>query len=58
MGHCVPNVFIFVIEKEHIFQKNENMALLHPKRKTKKKPNLSELTQVFCGLLSLLPKYL
>ena len=36
MGHCVPNVFIFVIEKEHNFQKNENMALLHPKRKTKK----------------------
>ena len=35
------------------FQKNENIALLHFKRK-RKKQNSSELTQVFCGLLSLL----
>ena len=27
---------ICMIEKEHNFQKKENMALLHPKRKTKK----------------------
>ena len=33
MGHfvyiCVHNVFIFVIEKEHYFQMDENIALLH-----------------------------
>ena len=37
------------------FQKNENIANLQLKRK--KKPNLSKLTQLFCGLLSLLSKY-
>ena len=26
-------------------------------KKGRKKPNLSELTQILCGLLSLLPKY-
>ena len=44
-----PNVFIFATEKEHNFQTDENIALLHLKRKKK---NLSELTQVFCGLFS------
>ena len=32
---CVPNVFFFVSEKEHNFQKNENIALLQFKRKEK-----------------------
>ena len=43
-------MFHFVTEKEH---NPYNIALLHLKSK-KKKPNLpvSELTQVFCGLLS------
>ena len=49
MGH-------FVTEKEHNRQKKKNIASLHLKRK-EKKPNLSELTQVFCGPLSLLSKY-
>ena len=53
MGHCVPNVFIFVTEKEHNFQRNKNIASFQLKRKGKK-PNLSVLTQAFCGLLSLL----
>ena len=35
MGHCVPNVFNFVTEKEHNFQKKENIALLYHKRKNK-----------------------
>ena len=50
----VPNdyVFIFATEKEHNFQTDENIALLHLKRKKK---NLSELTQVFCGLFSSVP---
>ena len=42
-------------EKEDNFQLDENIAFLHLKRN--KKPNLSELTQVFCGLLSLMSKY-
>ena len=54
---CEHNVFIFVTEKEQNFQKNETIALRHLKSKAKK-PNLSELTQVFCGLFSLLSKYL
>ena len=35
VGHCVPtcNVFIFVTEKKHNFQKNENNPLLHLKGK-------------------------
>ena len=53
---CVHNVFIFVTEKEHYFQMDENIALLHLQRK-KEKPNLSELAKVFCGLLSLLSQY-
>ena len=32
---CVPNVFIFVTEKEHNFQTEKNIALLHLKRKKK-----------------------
>ena len=36
MGHCVPNVFIFVTEKEHNFQKNKNIASFQLKRKGKK----------------------
>ena len=36
MGHCVPIVLIFAIERECNFQKNENTALLHLKKKTKK----------------------
>ena len=36
------NVFIFITEKEHDFQTDENIALLHLERKTKL--NLSELT--------------
>ena len=55
MGHCVPNVFIFVTEKEHNSQTRENIALLHLRER--KKPNLSEIIQVFCGLLSMLSKY-
>ena len=39
---CVPNVFIFITEKEHDFQTDENIALLHLDRKTKL--NLSEFT--------------
>ena len=35
MGHYVPNVFIFVTEKEHNSQTDENIALLHLKRKKK-----------------------
>ena len=54
---CVPIVLIFAIERECNFQKNENTALLHLKKKMKK-PNLPEFTQVLCGLLSLLPTYL
>lgn len=46
----------FVTEKEHNCQNNKNIASLHLKTK-EKKPNLSELTQVFCGPLSLLSKY-
>ena len=45
MGHCVPNTISFVTEKEHYFTLTE-----------RKKTNLSELTQVFCDLLSLLFK--
>ena len=33
--HCVPYIFIFGAEKKHNFQKNENIALLHLKRKKK-----------------------
>ena len=40
-------VFIFVTEREHNFQKSENIAFtLHLERKKK---NLSELKQVFFG---------
>ena len=39
---CVPNIFISITEKEHDFQTDENIALLHLERKTKL--NLSELT--------------
>ena len=50
MEHFVYLIFsIFVTEKDHNFQKNENIALL--------KPSLSELTQVFCRLFSFLSKY-
>ena len=35
MGHCVPNVFIFVTEKEHNSQTDENIALLQFKGKKK-----------------------
>ena len=45
----LPNVF--VTEKEHNFQTDENIELLHLKRK-KKKTDLSELTQIFCSPLS------
>ena len=38
MGHCEPNVFIFVTEKEaqNKFQTKKNIALLHIKRKKMK----------------------
>ena len=57
MWHCVPNVFTFVAEKEHNFQKNESIACTPPYKKEKKKPDLSELTQIFCDLLFLLSNY-
>ena len=41
----------FVTKKEHNFQTDENIALLNSKRK-KKRLFFTELTQVFCGLLS------
>ena len=34
--HCVPYIFTFGAEKKHNFQKNENIALLHLRRKKKK----------------------
>ena len=52
MVYYVPNVLISVTEKKHNFQNNENIALLH--LKIKKRQILSELAQVFCGLLSLM----
>ena len=57
MGNFVNIMFlIFVTEKEHNFQTDENIALLQLKRN--KKPKLSELTQAFFFyLLSLLSKY-
>ena len=53
MGHFVylMSFFIFVTEKKQNFQKNDHIVLVYLRKK--KKPNLSELTQVFCGLLSL-----
>ena len=46
MGNFVNIMFlIFVTEKEHNFQTDENIALLQLKRN--KKPKLSELTQAF-----------
>ena len=53
MGHFVylMSCFIFVTEKKHNFQKNDHIVLVYLRKR--KKPNLSELTQVFCGLLSL-----
>ena len=54
MEHGVPNAISFVTEKEQNFESDENIALPRPKKK--KKTNLSELTEVFCGLLSLLFK--
>ena len=55
MGLCVLNGFSFVTEKEHNFSNNENIALFLLNRK-EKNPTLSDLTQVFCGSLSLLYK--
>ena len=55
MGLCVLNGFSFVAEKEHNFSNNENIALFLLNRK-EKNPTLSDLTQVFCGPLSLLYK--
>ena len=52
--HFVYLMFNFCNRKIALFA-DENIALFHLKRK--KKPNLSELTEVFCGLLSLLFKY-
>ena len=58
MGHCVPNVFIFVTEKEHNFIKDRKYCITSPsEREREKKGNLAELTQVSCGLFSLLSKY-
>ena len=57
MWHCVPNVFTFITEKEHNFQKNESIACTPPYKKEKKNPDLSELTQIFCDLLFLLSNY-
>ena len=50
MGQFVLDVFIFVTEKSITFKKRKY-------RIRQKKPSLSELTQILCGLLSLLPKY-
>ena len=57
MGHCVPNVFIFVTEKERNFIKDRKYCISSPLERERKKGNLAELTQVSCGLFSLLSKY-
>ena len=58
MGHCEPNVFIFATEKgAQITFKQKKLLHYFTLRERIYKPNLSELTQVFCGLLSLLSKY-
>ena len=57
MGHCVPNVFIFVTEKEHNLNKRSKLLHYFTLREREKKGNLAELTQVSCGLFSLLSKY-
>ena len=36
MWDCVPNVFTFITEKEHNFQKNESIACTPPYKKEKK----------------------
>ena len=36
MWHYVPNVFTFVAEKEHNFQKNKSIACTPPYKKEKK----------------------
>ena len=54
MGHCVPDTFILVTEKEHNSQKNESSHYVT--QGEGKKTNMFELAQVFCGLLSLLSK--
>ena len=56
MRHVMNLMFNFVTEKEHNFQTDENIGLLHLNWE-RKKPNLSELTQVFFDLFSLLSKY-
>ena len=43
---CVLNVFIFVTEKSITFIRTK------VSQEGRKKTNLSELTQIFCGLLS------
>ena len=48
---CVLNVIIFVSEKSITFKKRTY------RRKTDKKPSLSDFTQTLCDLLSLLSKY-
>ena len=55
MGHVMNLMFNFVTEKEHNFQTDENIALLHLNWERK---NLNYLSwQVFFDLFSLLSKY-
>ena len=51
MGQFMYLMFSFLSPKEHNFQKTKIS------QKDRKKPNLSELTQILRDLLSLLSKY-
>ena len=58
MGHFVYLLFKFLLYKESVTFKRMKILHYFTLRKRRKKPNLSEFTQVLCGLLSLLPTYL
>ena len=57
MGHIVYLVYSFLLQKVRLTFKQTKMLHYFTPGKTIKNPNLSELTQGFCGLLSLLSKY-
>ena len=56
MGHFVYLMFSLLYQKKIIILKRTEISHYFTLRE-RKKPKLSELTRVFCGLLSLLSKY-
>ena len=56
MGHFVYLMFSLLYQKKNMILKRTEISHYFTIRE-RKKPKLSELTRVFCGLLSLLSKY-